>query len=199
MMSGLVMAHLSWCCSGRDVDGGERSEAFAGGPQAEPEGDGSDAEDLRGVGRRQPFVDGEGECFLVFGCELPPSSRHVDERGDIRRRGRGGCVVGDPHGQRGPPGRGTSGVQEAVAGDAEQPGTRAVGISGYLCGATPGHQVGVGDDIFGVVRSGTALDEAQHVGVRGVVELPEAGFKASIVSHIWYLSGRAAGVSLVRE
>lgn len=80
--------------------------------------------------------------------------------------------------------RGPAVIEQAVAGNAKEPGSGVVGFLRQVLDPPPGHQVRIGDDVFGVVWSGAALHKTQHVSVGAGVQLPESVFVVSFSVHI---------------
>ena len=84
----------------------------------------------------------------------------------------------------------TPGVEQAVPGDPEQPGTLIHPVDRRLVEPSPGHQEGVGRGVLSLRRVNPTTHEAQHVGIGVAVEQPEPGFSVWFLGgHIRYLSG----------
>ncbi len=171
--------------------------------QPEPIRRGGDAENMRSLGGDQSIEDTERERLLVDLAESPPCGRQVDPLGDdigvvFTRDGEGRCRLGNSHRKRLAPPLTASRVQEAVAGDSEQPGPQVVRNLRCVIEPSPRHKEDVCSDIFGVGGVHAPLREPKHVFVGVSVDRPEVSLPIWLrLSHILYLSGSALNVSLL--
>jgi len=154
----------------------QQPERPAGTAEPQPVSHRRNAKDSCGLWPREVFEDGQAERLLMGFREHPPGPCDVDAPGGQINVGSGDrkirCIRKAE--AEGPASALTAAVvQEDVAADAEDPGTRVTGRGRNFPNAAPHHQEGVRDYVFGAVGIGSAADEPEKVRINRGIESPE--------------------------